>query len=405
MINNVFVLIVDGLADLPKKETPLKKAFKPNINSLLPNSLIFKFFPLTKKQWPKTGYASVSQYANLGILGYKVEKYKIARGIIEAIGSEIKYKDGWLAMRVDFGTVDENLIVIDRRAGRNIYGIDKIVEDINKMDFEIPFLLQRTYGHRGVLIFKKELSDKITCSDPLEKGKKVLRIEPIGKSEKAKESAEIVQKFLDKCYLLMNSHYINLKREKLGLLKVNYLLTREPGNKLIKIPNFFKKYGFKNGVAISENGVMKGTCKLAGFDCVTVPEMDTEDQMYFIFKKAVEMKNKYQIVYMHFKGADEAAHDKDFEKKVKIIEQLDKNMNYFLRNINLENSIIILTCDHITDCNSGKHEFGYVPLLLYSPNLKGNEKDFSEEEAKKSKRILNGNKLWLTVKKIIEKSK
>lgn len=401
MLENIFFVLVDGLSDLTREKTPLREAIKPNISSILSKSIIAKFWPLTKDTWPKSGYASVSQYANFSILGYNVKKLYIKRGVVETIGSDLEYKNGWLAIRVDFGCVDRNLIVIDRRVGRNIYGIDKLVEDFNKIDFEIPFIFKRTYGHRGVIVFKEKLSDEITNSDPLENNKKVNFILPTSKNSLAKKTANIVQKFLEKFYFFAKNHEINKKRKEMGLLEVNYLLTREAGNKLPKIQNFFRKWKFKNGVVISENGVIKGSCKIVGFDSINVEEMELENQMDFIFKKALEVRKKYQIVYMHIKGADEAAHDKNCEKKKEVIELIDKYIGYLLNNVNFENSALIITGDHITDCNTGKHEIGYVPILIYSEKIKTRKnKNFSEIDAKNSKKEFYPKDLWNFLKKL-----
>ncbi|MEM5820383.1 MAG: hypothetical protein QW678_01905 [Candidatus Aenigmatarchaeota archaeon] len=401
MLENIFFVLVDGLSDLLREKTPLREAAKPNISSILSKSIVAKFWIFNEKTWPKSGYASVSQYANFSILGYDIRRLYIRRGVVEAIGSDLEYKNGWLAIRVDFGCVDNNLIVIDRRVGRNIYGIDKIVEDFNKIDFNVPFILKRTYGHRGVLILKEKLSDEITNSDPLENNKRVNFVLPTSKKKKAKESAKIVQTLLEKFYFFTKKHEINKKRKEMGLLEVNYLLTREAGNKLPKVPNFLKKYRFRNGIVISENGVIKGSCKIAGFNSLTVEEMELENQFKFIFEKALELRKKYQIIYMHIKGADEAAHDKNCEKKKNIIEKIDEHIGYLLNNVNFENSALIITGDHITDCITGKHEYGFVPILIYSEKIKGTKaKNFSEIDAYKSKKEFRPKNLWNFLKKL-----
>lgn len=400
MIENIFFILIDGLSDKPRERTPLREAIKPNISSILSKSKIAKFWPLSKTTWPKSGYASVSQHANFSILGYNPKKLYIRRGVIEAVGSDVEYKNGWLAIRVDFGCVDENLIVIDRRIGRNIFGLDKIVNDFNNVKFKIEFTLKRTYGHRGVLVLREKLSDEITDSDPLENMKKVNAILPTSKKAVAKKTAEVLQELLDKFYIFARSHKINKKRRELGMLEVNYLLTREAGNKLPKIKDFFKKWKLKNGVVISENGVIKGSCKIAGFSAVTVEEMDLENQINFIFDMALELKRKFQLVYMHIKGADEAAHDKNFEKKREVIELIDKYIGYLLNNVNFENSLLIITGDHITDCISGKHEFGFVPILIFGEKIKGSSlKNFSEIDAQKSKTDLSPQDLWKLIRK------
>ena len=116
----VIFFLIDGLGD-PGTITPLKLAKKPNINKLLKDSFLANFEIFEKNEWPKEGYASLTGLANLKILGYK--KVKVKRGPLEALGSDIDFENGNLALRVDFATVDKNLKVIDRRAGRNIFGL------------------------------------------------------------------------------------------------------------------------------------------------------------------------------------------------------------------------------------------------------------------------------------------
>jgi 2,3-bisphosphoglycerate-independent phosphoglycerate mutase len=396
MARTIFFLI-DGLAD-KGINTPLQSAKKVNISKLLNKSFLTQIFPLSKKDWPETGEGSVTPLANLGILGYKNLK-KIKRGPLEAIGSGIKFKNGYLALRVDFSTVDKNLKVINRRAGRNTYGLDKLTEDINSLSFDVPFYLKRVYGHRGVLIFKKHLSANIKDSDPYQINKKVVEITTTVKNPLSLKTAKLVQEFLNKTYLFLENHPINKKRQKLGIPKANYLLTREAGNSLPKLKNFFKKFKIKNGLVIAENGAFKGTCKLAGFKEETVFEIkDIKKRYKFYKKKILENEKKYNLIYLHLKEADEASHDKNFLKKKWYIEFFDKWFGELMTNLK-SNPSFIITCDHITDSKTGKHLWGPVPLIIINnPNFKSNlPKEFSEKEAKRYKKILGVENLWRNI--------
>ena len=378
-MNKTIFFLIDGLADKPRGDTPLKLAAKPRINKLLPYSFLAKFYPLTKQEWPESGYASVSQYANLGILNYSVKNLYLKRGPIEAIGSDIEFRNNWLATRVDFGTTDKNLKVIDRRAGRNTWGLNEIVNDLNKIKLDVEFALKHTYKHRGVLILKQKLSDKISNSDPLKTGKKALKIQPLATDKLSKQTAEIVQKFLEISNKQLNKHQINIKRIKKGLLPINYLLTREAGNKLPKLRKFSNK-----ALVIAENGAIKGTCKLAGFHTLTVQEIELNGQMDFIFDAIQKKAAKYNLIYVHIKGADEAAHDKNCVQKKQIIEIFDKYLGNFIEKFGIDNFSYVITGDHITDCKTGKHEFGAVPILFIGKNnTTNNPKEFSEISAQK----------------------
>jgi len=396
MARTIFFLI-DGLAD-KGFNTPLKNAKTPNISKLLNKSFLSQILPLSKKEWPKTGEGSVTPLANLGILGYKNLK-NVKRGPLEAIGSNVKFKNGHLALRVDFATVDKNLKVLDRRAGRNTYGLDIVSKEINFLKFKVPFYFKRIYGHRGVLIFKKNLSSHIKDSDPYQINKKVIKVSALKNDFLSLKTAELVEEFLKSAHLFLNNHPINKKREKLKIPKANYLLTREAGNFLPKLNNFFKTFKIKNGLVIAENGAFKGTCKLAGFKEETVPEIKDFKTRYKFYKnKILENEKKYILIYLHLKEADEASHDKNFFKKKEYIEFFDKWFGDLIKKLQTNPSFII-TCDHLTDSKSGKHLWGPVPILVINnPNFESNHpKEFSEREAEKFKKIMKVENLWLNL--------
>jgi 2,3-bisphosphoglycerate-independent phosphoglycerate mutase len=76
------------------------------------------------------------------------------RGVIEAIGVGIDFKDGDLALRGNYATLNDEGIITDRRAGRHIEkedadGIAKEIE--NKIKFSFPnttVVVSPTIGHR-----------------------------------------------------------------------------------------------------------------------------------------------------------------------------------------------------------------------------------------------------------------
>jgi 2,3-bisphosphoglycerate-independent phosphoglycerate mutase len=389
----VIFFLIDGLGD-PGINTPLKLAKKPNINGLLRNSFLANFEIFNRKEWPQKGYASLTGLANLKILGYK--NLKVKRGPLEAIGSDIDFENGNLALRVDFATVDKNLKVIDRRAGRNTFGFSELERAINEILFEIPFHFHQTYGHRGVLIFKEKLSSFISDSDPLEKNKKVKKIKALKKDPLTKKTAKIVQKFLQFAHYVLESHPINKEREERKILKANYLLTREAGNNLPKLENFFKKYNLTNGLVIAENGVVKGGCKLAGFDALTLPEIENIKQRYNFYQKGIfENFNKYNLIYLHLKEADEASHDKNFKKKKEFFEFFD---SWFVKIYKKFPQVkYVITGDHLTNTKTGKHTFGNLPILIINHKEKNHPKEFSEIEAKRKKIKLKPENLWYDI--------
>jgi 2,3-bisphosphoglycerate-independent phosphoglycerate mutase len=386
----VVFLLIDGLADLPiGGKTPLSAAEKPNLDWLASRGCTGEMTVVPLSLWKKYG-AVGSHTANIALLGYEPKKFDMARGPLEAIGADLPYKQGHLALRCNFATVDKQLVLLDRRAGRNAYGLDEIARYINThVKVGVEFNFMRTYGHRAALVIKHALSDKITSNDPHTEGKKVGKVSATASD--AVVSAKVVQDFVDQAHALIEFHPKNAERMEKGIPPANYILVRQPGNSLVELkPKFTKKWKVK-AVVLAEKGVMKATCMLAGFDAVTVPELGFEETLDFIFDKIGELLSEYHLVYVHIKGPiDEASHDGKFEEKVKGIESVDRRLEMF-KNFK---GVLVVTCDHITSTELKKHMPGRVPVLVYGKG-KDRVKSFDELAVKKGKlKDFTPGKLW-----------
>ena len=120
----VYVLL-DGVGDLPHPDldgkTPLEAASTPNLDKLAKNGTMGEVISVGK------GIAPESDIAVFNMLGYKFQHSNyVGRGVIEAIGVGTDFKDGDLALRGNFATLNEDGAIIDRRAGRKIEKEDAI---------------------------------------------------------------------------------------------------------------------------------------------------------------------------------------------------------------------------------------------------------------------------------------
>ena len=172
-VHMIYVLL-DGVGDLPHPDldgkTPLEAANTPTIDKIASNGAIGEVISVGK------GIAPESDIAVFNMLGYKFDHADYAgRGVIEAIGIGIDFKDGDLALRGNFSTLDENEIIIDRRAGRHIekddaLGVAKEIEE--KIEFSVPdtsVVVSPTIGHRVTVRIRnnsQKLSSKIGNTDP-----------------------------------------------------------------------------------------------------------------------------------------------------------------------------------------------------------------------------------------------
>jgi len=123
--------LLDGVGDLPHPDlagkTPLEAATTRNMDVLAKNGSMGQVISVGK------GIAPESDIAVFNMLGYKFQHSDyVGRGVIEAIGIGVDFKDGDLALRGNFATLDNEGKIIDRRAGRKIER-----EDTEKISKEV----------------------------------------------------------------------------------------------------------------------------------------------------------------------------------------------------------------------------------------------------------------------------
>ena len=126
------LIVLDGAADLGVGafggKTPFEMADTPNLDWFVKNGKIGYMYPINEKIVPGSDNSLISIFGN--------DPKKCKRGIYEAMGVGIKLKRGDLALRTNFGTIDnlKNRKVIDRRVGRTLSNNEAkiLVRDLNK---------------------------------------------------------------------------------------------------------------------------------------------------------------------------------------------------------------------------------------------------------------------------------
>ena len=262
-VHMIYVLL-DGVGDLPHPDldgkTPLEAANTPTLDKIASNGTIGEVISVGK------GIAPESDIAVFNMLGYKFKHADYAgRGVIEAIGIGIDFKDGDLALRGNYSTLNDEGVIIDRRAGRHIEkedadGIAKEIEEKIKLSSPgVSIVVAPTIGHRVTVRIRKEsqrLSSRITNTDPaysniggMGVAKAVgdfLKIEkclPLEDTEESKFTADLVNEFSEKSIEIMKSSQINKKRQEEGKKQLSCILLRDAGNKYPDVIPINEKYG------------------------------------------------------------------------------------------------------------------------------------------------------------------
>jgi len=192
-----------------------------------------------------------------------------------------------------------------------------------------------------------------------------------------------LNKFLDNTHQILNNHYLNKKRKKLGLLPANYVLVREAGFPQ-KTPNFNKKYNLK-ACCIAGKRLYQQIGQALGMRLIKVKGANglvTTNLKGKISatKKAVK---KYNFIFLHIKATDSLAEDGNYLGKKEFIKKIDKNLKPLL---GLKNTLIVVTGDHSSCSLKKRHCSRPLPILIYSDTIKANAvKEFSEKTCKKGK--------------------
>ncbi|ABR55774.1 2,3-bisphosphoglycerate-independent phosphoglycerate mutase [Methanococcus aeolicus] len=361
------VFIIDGLGDRPNKQgnTPLKEAHTPTMDKMAKEGICGIMNAVD------IGVGPGSDTAHLALLGYNPYTTYTGRGPFEACGVGIDVKAGDIAFRCNFATVDDNLTIIDRRAGRikNTEELEKAIDGLKVDGVEVIF--KQSGGYRAALVLRgPNLSDKITEGDPHKEGVPIPEVKPLDNSEDAKRTATILNKVIKIAHDKLNSHPVNEERRKNGELPANAILPRGVG----MVPNIqpFNEKNDIKGACIAGTGLIKGIAKMVQLDYIDV-EGATGTPTTNLKNKADALLNAiktYDFVLINVKGADEASHDGNYELKKEFIEKIDKMLKYILENIDKNEVYITLTGDHSTPIEKKDHSADPIPIVIWGKSVR-----------------------------------
>ena len=400
-VHLIYVLL-DGVGDLPHPDldgkTPLEAANTPVLDKIASNGTIGEVISVGK------GIAPESDIAVFNMLGYKFNHSDYAgRGVIEAIGVGIDFKDGDLALRGNFSTLDDEQVIIDRRAGRQIEreDADGIAKEIEaKVKFSHPGItveVSPTIGHRVTVRIRadsQKLSSRITNTDPaysniggMGVAKAVgdfLKIEkclPLEENDNAKFTANLVNEFSEQSTNIMKESQINKKRIEQNKKQLSCILLRDAGNKYPKVISINEKYGM-NFSCIVDMPVELGISDVLKMKAFEAGGLTDYEEKARVAAKAMETQN---AIYVHLKGPDELGHDGDAVGKMKNIEEIDQRFfKTLVDNIDSSKVAIIISADHSTPCINKGHSDDPVPILVSGDFIKNDGTTrMTEEQAKK----------------------
>ncbi len=381
--SKIIYVLLDGIGDLPHPDlnylTPLEAAYTPYLDSIARMGVSGQVVSVGD------GIAPQSDIAVFNMLGYNFRDIEyFGRGVVECIGCGIEFKEGDLALRGNFATIDPTTKkILDRRAGRIVTEEDSgticnFIRKNVKID-GVDFSIEPTIGHRVVLRFRKKgttLGENITNTDPaydkvngigiaLDTSKGDLYVaKSNSKDENSQLSASIINQFSDQVIELLDNFSVNINRKIKNLLPINCILLRDAGNRYPHLQGINDKYSL-NFASLVDMPVEIGISQILGMKSYNA---GSPGEYELKATELLKIIDNHDVVYVHIKGPDEFGHDGNAKGKKKNIEEIDKR---FFKKILAEISTIngkeiyfIISGDHSTPCIKKAHTDDPIPIVV-----------------------------------------
>ncbi len=341
--SKIVLLVVDGLGGAPHPDTGLSEletARLPALDALARRSACGLTTPVTHGVTPGSGPG------HMALFGYDPVKYLMGRGVLEALGIGLDLAEDEVAVRGNFCTVDSDGLLVDRRAGRiSTERSAPLVERLNTI--EVPGVDVSVYpvrDYRFVLVLKGNgLGDRVTETDPQVVG--AAPLDPTALSGEAEPTAQAARAFVAAARGLLQ-----------GEESANMVLLRGLSG-LPQLPDFGKSYRL-DPAAIAAYPMYRGLARLVGMR--VIPTGETFEHELDTLSDRFE---EHDFFFLHYKPADAAGEDGDFDAKVARLEELDAAIPRLLE---LGPDVLVVAGDHSTPAITAGHSWHPVPLLIHS---------------------------------------
>lgn len=354
----ILFMVMDGLGGLPVKElggkTELEFAKTPNMDRFAREGVLGLHDPIAPGITPGSGPA------HFALFGYDPIKWNMGRGVLETLGIGFELKEGDVAIRTNFCTLDEKGLITDRRAGR--IPTSKCVELSELLDKNIKLKGVQTFiravrDYRGVVVLRgKGLGAKVEDTDPQVTGKRPLPPRPLDSA--STKTAKLADELVKQAHEILKN-----KAPTNGLLLRGFSMYK-------KYPSFKEIYKLE-AACVAVYPMYKGVSKLVG---MTV--LDAGENLESEIKTLEANWEKFDFFFFHFKYTDSRGEDGDYKGKVEAIEEVDSVLSKVRK---LKPDVLIITGDHSTPSQLKSHSWHPVPFLMWGKALRKDDSEYFGE--------------------------
>jgi 2,3-bisphosphoglycerate-independent phosphoglycerate mutase len=343
--SKILLLVIDGLGGLPNESgrSELEQAHVPHLDRLAQESLCGLTVPVAYGVTPGSGPG------HLALFGYDPVEYTVGRGVLEALGIDFDLRSTDVAARGNFCTVDAEGRIIDRRAGRiSTEKTAPLCEMLASIELPgVQLFVEPVRDHRFLLVLRGEgLSDRVSETDPQREGVPPLPARAL--APEAEATAALINQFVDEARRRLADH------APANMLTLRGIAKHPPMPSITEICKF-------RAAAIAAYPMYRGLAKLVGMQ--VIPTGATFADEIETLKANWE---KHDFFFIHFKRADAAGEDGDFQAKIRALEEVDG----FIEDLHaLQADVFMVAGDHSTPAVVAGHSWHPVPFLFHAASF------------------------------------
>jgi 2,3-bisphosphoglycerate-independent phosphoglycerate mutase len=343
----VLLLVMDGLGGLPLTpdgKTELEQAHTPHLDQLAADGICGMSTAIAPGIEPGSGPG------HLSLFGYDPLAYDIGRGVLEALGIGFDLQPNDIAARGNFCTLDDNGLVVDRRAGRIPTETNaRLVEKLRAIELPgVEIFVETVKEHRFVLVMRGDwLEAGLTETDPLVTGVPQLSVR--AERPEAEATADLFNQWMAAAHEILASEQPANGCNLRGLAK-------DPS-----LPQVGDIFGWKAG-AIATYPMYRGLAKLLGMEI-----LPTGDTIESEIETLTNHWADYDFFFFHVKKTDSYGEDGNAPARIEVIEHVDRLLPEILA---LKPDVVIVTGDHSTPAKLKSHSWHELPVLLWADDIR-----------------------------------
>lgn len=373
------LLIIDGLADHPVRalggRTPLEAASTPTLDRLAREGQCGVADPVAP------GFVPDTAAGTLALFGQSPQAMK--RGPVEALGAGFDLRVGDVALRGNLATLDDNGVVADRRAGRIREDTHVLARALDRLALpgtkagDVEVRVAAGTEHRLAIVIRGDgISSAINGSDPGDGAPPGPPLPPSPldpANDSAVWTAGVLAVFEQEARRVLAKHPVNKRRVEKGLPPANAVLTRGAGHihRLITLEDA----GMPLRLAcVAGDRTILGLASWLGAETLTSKAMtaNLDTDLEAKFETAATALERSDLVVVHVKGADIAAHDRRPDLKVTFLEAVDEALRELVE-ARKRPWRLAVAGDHATLSESGQHAADPLPVVVWGDGVEADE--------------------------------